>query len=113
MHGTLEGMPPYHGRSDGMIHAFFVHGLGSEEKGWERDALGAGKRVGSILVSALHCVSSLADRIVLGIMFTIGIYGMKEQRGGGREGRKRKEREEGKKPLDRLCGLCLASSSGF
>lgn len=76
---------------------------------------GRRQEVGSILV-LLYTVSSLADRIVLGIVFTTGIYGMKEQREGGkegREGRKRKEREEGKKPLDRLCGPCLASSSGL
>lgn len=55
--------------------------------------------MGSILV-LLYTVF-LADRIVLGIMFTIGIYGTKEQREGGkegREGRKRKEREECRRP---------------
>lgn len=46
--------------------------------------------------SALHCFSSLAGRIVLGIMFTAGIYGVKEQREGGKEGREGREKKERK-----------------
>lgn len=114
MNGTLEGMPPYHGGSDGIIHAFLIHGLGSEEKGWERDALGAGKRVGlSWFCSTLFFISSRQNCIG---HYVHSRYLWSERTKGrreGREGRKRKEREEGKKPLDRLCGPCLASSSGL
>lgn len=66
--GTLEGMPPYHGGSDRMKHAFLIHRLGSEEKRVGRDASG------SILVLTLHYFSSLADRIVLGIIVDTELF---------------------------------------
>lgn len=99
MHGTLEGMPPYHGGSDGIIHAFLIHGLGSEEKGWERDALDAGKRLGlSWFCSTLFLISSRQNCIGHYVhnryLWNERTKGRREGREGGKEEKRKRGSEE-------------------